>query len=86
MCEYSASNYGGNVTTWAYATRTNDEEAMKVVVAKYGIHFYSKSRNSNFHQTTKKRRKLFVLIYFQVLWLYPLTLITGTFTGIEIRF
>ncbi|EFX88652.1 hypothetical protein DAPPUDRAFT_304724 [Daphnia pulex] len=36
MCEYSASNYGGNVTTWAYATRTNDEEAIKVVVAKYG--------------------------------------------------
>ncbi len=40
MCEYSASNYGGNVTTWAYATRTNDEEAIKVVVAKYGNHFY----------------------------------------------
>jgi hypothetical protein len=65
MCEYSASNYGGNVTTWAYATRTNDEEAMKVVVAKYGNHFYSKSRNSNFHQTTKKEENYLFLFIFR---------------------
>ncbi|XP_057370712.1 procathepsin L-like [Daphnia carinata] len=36
LCEYSASNYGGNVTSWSYATRSNDEEAMKAVVANYG--------------------------------------------------
>jgi hypothetical protein len=37
LCEYSSSNYGGNVTSWAYATRSNNEEAIKAVVATYGI-------------------------------------------------
>lgn len=36
LCEYSANDYGANVTTWAYATRTNNEVAMKAVVANYG--------------------------------------------------
>lgn len=60
MCEYSSSNYGGNVTTWAYATRTNDEEAMKVVVAKYGNHFYSQSAIAElkFPSNHKKKKKI----------------------------
>lgn len=36
QCSHTASSVGSNVTSWAYATTTKDENAMKIAVANYG--------------------------------------------------
>lgn len=35
-CEHASNKPAANVSAWAYATTTRDENAMKVAVALYG--------------------------------------------------
>lgn len=36
MCEHTSNKAAANVSAWAYATTTRDENAMKIAVALYG--------------------------------------------------